>query len=342
MFDFTYAKIESLVVHHVGSVTLEEGYRLSENIIDDISEEMNERLKAIFLDVFTKQEYYQFTHENELKFNQLHVYAHNIFEDSVNFLEYSTGIVKNLYAVSSHPNIKSGDVWILHLSNCITDDEAVEAIAVFKVEDKDLFLKNDFNATEFNLAYDQGITRKNIEKGCLIFNVDVETGHRVLTIDRLNKADSIYWKESFLQIEKIVDEHFLANNFVKVFNNYVKQADETFLDKSDVVKSTMQYIETVEELNIPDFVHANFTTGDEETAFRTVMEKYEKTHDIAFPATIQLPEESKEKLTKKVRKTVRLGKEVSLIIKDLEQLDAENVEVGFDEQKGKKFVKIYY
>ncbi|MGL5042794.1 MAG: nucleoid-associated protein [Culicoidibacterales bacterium] len=342
MYDLTYAKVEKLVVHHVGAVAQEEGYFLSKNVISDISEIFNEQLQEIFLAVFSKNDIYHFTHENELKFNQLHVYAHNIFADAANFLEYSEGIVRNLYAVSGHPNIKSGDLWVIHLSNCVFDGSTTDAVGIFKVEDKDFFIKNDFVVDEFSVSSDSGITRKNVEKGCLIFDAQFALGHRVLTIDRLNRQDSLYWKESFLNIRKLEDEKFMAENFAKMFSKYVANADEGFLDKAVVVKATTQYLEEAKELNVASFIHDNFDNPEQEVIFKQVFEKYEQANGITFPDTISLEDEVRQKLTTKMRKIVKLSPEISIVIKDLEQLDESYIEKGFDEVKGKKFIKVYY
>lgn len=63
MPDFSYAKITKLVVHFAGNKAREEGTEVSANVLQDIGSEMNQTLASIFLEPFTKDDYYQFSHE---------------------------------------------------------------------------------------------------------------------------------------------------------------------------------------------------------------------------------------------------------------------------------------
>lgn len=49
MADFSYANITKLVVHFVGNQAQEEGYEASQNVLTEISSELNFTLGRIFL-----------------------------------------------------------------------------------------------------------------------------------------------------------------------------------------------------------------------------------------------------------------------------------------------------
>ncbi|EPF3807896.1 nucleoid-associated protein [Listeria monocytogenes] len=342
MPDFSYAKIMKLVVHFAGNKAREEGTEVSANVLADIGSEMNQTLASIFLEPFTKDEYYQFTHETDLDFNEVRTFAANMFVAEEEFLDESKKILEHLYSETTHPNIKSGDVWIFFIEGCVVDGDFTNGIGIFKVENKEVFLKNDFNGREFQIGYDKGITGTDLDKGCLIFNVDHDTGNKVLILDRLNRGDSVYWKDKFLSIDKITDEKFYTEGFVEVCTDYIKQREESLLDKSNFVKATTEYLAGEETLNIAEFARTTIEKPEEITEFNTMVDTFERENNVRFPETFQLDEEKREKLSKKIRKTIKLGKNISVVVKDLEQLEETDFVQGYDEEKGKNYMIVYY
>lgn len=45
---------------------------------------------------------------------------------------------------------------------------------------------------------------------------------------------------------------------------------------------------------------------------------------------------------RKIRKTIKLGKNISVVVKDLEQLEETDFVQGYDEEKGKNYMIVYY
>ncbi|WP_239257253.1 nucleoid-associated protein [Listeria ilorinensis] len=342
MPDFSYAKINQLVVHFVGNKAQEDGYEAASNVLSEIGSDLNFNLGTIFFEPFTKENYYHFTHESELSFNEVYTYSRNIFNDPEQFLEDSTSILKHLYSESTHPNIKSGDLWIFTVENVIVEGEMTSGIGIFKVENKEIFLKNDFQNAEFEIGYDKGINGTDLDKGCFIFDLDQETGGKLLILDRLNKNDSIYWKDRFLNVEQTADERFYTESFVNICTDYIKQKEESLIEKSNFVKATSEYLLSGAELDIDDFAEKTLEKPYEQAEFKTVVENFERENNIQFPEKFDLDEEKVEKLSKKIRKTLKLGRNMSLVIKDLEQLEESDFVQGYDEQKGKHFMIVYY
>lgn len=265
-----------------------------------------------------------------------------MFADESHFLDDSISILKHLYSESTHPNIKSGDLWIFHVENVIVDGDMTNAIGIFKVENKEIFLKNDFSGNNFEVGYDKGITGTDLDKGCFIFNTNMETGSKILVLDRLNKNDSVYWKDRFLTIEQIADEGFYTESFVEICTDYIKQKEESLMDKANFVKATSTFIENEASMNMDRFVETTLEASHEQAEFKSVVESYERENNIHFPENFMLDEEKTEKLSKKVRKTLKLGKNITLTVKDLENLDESDFVQGYDNEKGKKYMIVYY
>ncbi|MBF3375295.1 nucleoid-associated protein, partial [Leptospira borgpetersenii serovar Arborea] len=81
---------------------------------------------------------------------------------------------------------------------------------------------------------------------------------------------------------------------------------------------------------------------EEITEFNTMVDTFERENNVRFPETFQLDEEKREKLSKKIRKTIKLGKNISVVVKDLEQLEETDFVQGYDEEKGKNYMIVYY
>ena len=77
--------------------------------------------------------------------NPIYSFAKQIFEDGLSFHEHSISFARHLFAASEHPNIKPGDLYVAHLSGVTVDAGSLEAIGIFKSENKETYLKLDID-----------------------------------------------------------------------------------------------------------------------------------------------------------------------------------------------------
>mgnify|MGYP002539078795 CR=1 FL=1 len=68
------------------------------------------------------------------------MYSSTIFQSPNSFVEQSKSIAKHLFEVSTHPNIKRGELYIAFIKDCIIDGYETNAIGIFKSETKDFYL----------------------------------------------------------------------------------------------------------------------------------------------------------------------------------------------------------
>ncbi|MGX7418520.1 nucleoid-associated protein [Carnobacterium gallinarum] len=341
MFDFSYAKMKQIIVHFVGNKAQEQGYELSENIIDELDEEMSEILHEIFLSSFKDAKLHHFTHTTSLDYNESYNYMKDIFQEETSFYEGSENLVKQLYMASSHPNVKAGDLWLIYMSDCIIEGELTDAIGIFKVENKEIFLKNNYDNNAVSIGYEKGITKSDIDKGCIVFNLNETEGYRAIALDRLNRDDSVYWKQLFLNIEKIQNDSFLAESFINICAEFVKKDDDGIVGKSAFIKEAQEYLDVQEEINLDDFADVLVAEAKQDQ-FKTVVENYEKSHDVSFPDNFKLNQENKEKFSKKVKNKIKINNNISVMVKDVNKLQENEITEGFDEVEQKRYLKIYF
>ena len=145
-----------------------------------------------------------------------------MFSESDTFHENSINLARHLYELSAHPQIKSGDLFVAYISDLEVDGELTDAIGIFKSENRQAFLKIDHSGDDFSIRPDDGINIEKLDKGCLIFDVDNDTGYKVCIIDKSNKSsEAHFWKNIFLQVQACSDDYHQTKEFMTITKNFV-------------------------------------------------------------------------------------------------------------------------
>src|SRR5690606_29238732 len=148
--------------------------------------------------------------------NQLYGYASAIFSDPDSLFDHSVSIASRLYEVSMVPSIKAGDLFVAYISNVFIAGTMTDAIGIFKSESKDSYLKLNTSTPTFRLKADQGVNVKKLDKGCLILNVEQDSGYKILTVDARNRIEAQFWMDQFLQLKPWEDDFQRTKNIMNV------------------------------------------------------------------------------------------------------------------------------
>ena len=222
MLNLYGTSIEEMSVHQVGNKSKDEGMFLSKDHYT-LGTELTSHLNDFFFKPFIKQEetYQQFSHDTDLGFNEVYNLVKEIFNNTDSFHEQSIKITEFLYSKSEHPHIIAGEVYVTLLNDVSLDNEMVQAVGIFKSEIPRSFMK--FRKDDENLMIDveQGVFLEKLDKGAIIFNVESESGYKVLTHDT-NRYDAKYWTESFLNIAPKQDEIFQTKKYLKLCEDFSK------------------------------------------------------------------------------------------------------------------------
>lgn len=166
---------------------------------------------------------YEFYHETHIKYNETYNYIQELFDDEDRILEQSIALAKHLYKNSSHPQIKSGEFYVVLFKNCLINKEVVNAIGLFKSENKDTFLKISPKNNEFEIKSEQGININKLDKGCIVFNTEKDNGYLLSIVDNTNKSianQAQYWIEDFLQIKRHEDSYFQTEKVLSLCKDF--------------------------------------------------------------------------------------------------------------------------
>jgi hypothetical protein len=342
--DYTVSNIEKISVHNVGNKTKDEELHLSKSLLDISDIKIRELLFKFFLTPFTTPEFYSFTFSNEdFKLNTLYNFSSQIFDNPKLFQENSVNIAKHLFELSVHPQIKSGDLFIVYFSEICLEDELIDAIGIFKSENKQSFLKIENLHEEFSINYDDGINIEKLDKGCLIFNTDRELGYRISIIDKSNKSvEAQYWKDSFLQLKPCSDNYHNTKDFMIITKNFVtKQLTEEFevskAEQINIMNRTVDYFKTNEKFDKHDFENEVFQDQEMIRSFNNYDETYRESHSINLNDSFEISPEAVKKQSKILKSVLKLDNNFHIYIHGNTDL----IEKGVDKD-GKKYYKIYY
>ena len=344
MIDTSNCSLSQLAVHRIGSPANDEALQLSKSILDITDHRLQEHLFRYFLSSFQDPEFYNFTYTNgEFEMNPLFGFASSLFDDSGSFHDISVKIAHHLYEVSNHPNIKPGDLFVARLTDMQVEDELVEAIGLFKAENKHSFIRVDQATDDFALSYDEGIQVDKLDKGCLIFNTAKDEGYKVCMVDKSNKlTEAQYWKDIFLILKPCNDNYHSTREFLNMTRDFVKkQVPEEHevgkADQIDMLNRSAEYFKTHESFDKQEFEQEVFDNEEVAESFRKFDDQYRTNNEVAINDQFEISSQAVKKQSKGFKSVLKLDKNFHIYIHG----DRSKIEQGTDPD-GRKYYKIYY
>jgi len=313
---------------------------LSDKLYDLESEEEQEVLKKIFLKPFVSSfTTYEFKHEIDLELNPLFKLAQAIVTGE-DFIAKSKDVAKHLKSVSKHPNIKNGDLFVLKIDNVKVNDKIYEALAIYKIENKESFLETDaYHHNLSGLSFKKGIGAKRPDKACLIlFTAEPYT---VLIIDN-TAAETDYWQNEFLKVNLKKDDinstsHFLSLAKTFVTEKFATDFEVTKADQIDLLNRSVDYFKTHDTFDKQEFEKEVFQEIGIIRSFQNFDSEYRQDNDIELTDNFAISPEAVKKQARILKSVLKLDKNFHIYIHGNRDL----IEQGVDE-KGRKYYKIYF
>lgn len=333
-----YIKIDALSVHKIGNKAAVEGVELSETPVA-LDEGLSEILKSYFLMAFKDEERYMFTHPTSLDLNAVFSYVSAIFDDSQSFHEQSINIAKFLYEQSEHPNIKRGDFYVIHFKDCILDGETIDALGLFKSENKDTFIQINPVAGGFSVASQTGMSINKLDKGCLVFNMNRENGYVVCVVDNANRSDAKYWVSDFLQLKRCEDDFSQTEQAVAMCKGFISHLPEEY-DKATKAVMMNKVIETLgeERVTVESIAEKAFSPVGARDAFMEYADEFQAKQEMSFKDSFQGKADSISRRGVRTVTKIRLDNNFEISVLGGE----DNIERGYDEVRGQRYYMLYF
>jgi hypothetical protein len=338
MIQFYDTKIKNVAVHFVGNKNNDENVRCSKSLLL-INEDIDYVLTNYFIKPFLKmEEQHSFFHETDLQLNEVYTYVSSIFDNPETLLEQSVNLAKHLYEQSTHPKIKGGEFYTVYFKDCIIDGETVDAVGLFKSENKDTFLKVYPSGEGFEIESERGININKLDKGCLIFNTERENGYVVAVVDNTNKgADAQYWIDDFLHVRQRHDEYYNTQQTISLCKNFVEdELPQSKVEQSVILIKSLQFFKEKDNFNLDEFTNEVMEQPEIIENFKQYKSAYQQEYEIDIADDFTISDTAVKKQSRTLKSVIKLDKSVQIYIQGNENI----IEQGSDENG--KFYKIYY
>lgn len=297
-----------------------------------------EALRKLLLKPFTTHhETYEFDHHVDLDLNVLFSIAKDVNAEG-DFAEQSKSIHQHLVSVSTHPNIKEGDLFIARFEQIQLKNRYVEGLGIFKFEQKESFLETDNVEGRIEANYKKGLGTKKPEKGCLIlFDREPFT---ILVIDG-NSKETDYWRQDFIQYRSKQDNVNSTNNFLKMAKTYITdQMPSEFeverTDQIELLNKSIDFFKQNESFNKTEFEQTVLEDDEAIKSFQSFGNTYKQSNDVEIHDEFDIAPQSVKKQSRIFKSVLKLDKNFHVYIHG----DRRKIERGQDEQG--KFYKIYF
>jgi hypothetical protein len=333
--------LSKIIVHKVGNKINQEHLFLSENELQ-IDEGMKELLTDYFLNAFKSEEQFQFYSDSYLSLNPLYSSASEIFEDLDKFRFESENIAKHLFEISASPRVQGGELFVVFFEGGITEEgDQINSIGIFKTENKNPFLKINLNEDDYEIEKDYGISLAKLDKGCLIYNTDKESGFAISVVDNNKNGDQYYWFEDFLKVRQRDDEYFHTQETLSVFKDFViKQLPQEFdvdkPDQAEFLTKSITFFKEKEEFKYDDFVNDVLVDPNVIESFSNFKSDYEQEMQVSISEDFPINQTAVKKNQRYFKSVIKLDKNFSIYVHG----DRKMIEQGQDEHG--KYYRLYF
>jgi hypothetical protein len=329
--------IRHLILHRSGS---EDDNSILNDAPIDIAEEEEAIFKKTLLKPFTSHaQTYEFKHEVGIGYNVLFNLAKTLFEEKEEFVSITKDILRHLIASSTHPNIKSGDLFIAKFDGIKMNNRELEGLGIYKYEDKESFIETTISGDQVSHKVRKGISGKKPDKACLI--LFTEEPYTLLIIDN-NGNETSYWQDDFINHRLKNDHVNNTHHFMNVAKDFIaKEITNEFevnkADQIDLLNRSADYFKKKEIFDKEEFEKEVFSDVNVIDAFQAFDRSYRQEREIEVVDKFEIAEQTVKKQSKIFKSVLKLDKNFHIYIHGNREL----IEQGTDE-KGRRFYKIYY
>lgn len=345
MIKRTRAEITKCIIHKVANKYNSGQNSFSEETIRFDEESYNLMVPFLLKPFANLSQSYRFSHHADVRLNEINNYTTEVFKEEAAFIEQSKNIVNHLYEQSNSAQIKKGDVIVAFIEGIEYQDVLTEAIGIFKVENKIDFFQTYLDDTSFDVAVQQGISTKKIDKGCLVLNTTDTEGTVVLSVDN-NQYDAQYWIKNFLSVKYADDRNQHTQSYLelcKEFSEEVIKPEFGKQEQSQFLASTVDYFKENESVDYHNFKEELFEEDKQKDMFEDYKKHFETLNDVLIRNNFEVSDVVLKKEKQKIKSIIKLDTNIEIKL-DVDAPDAasEYLERGYDEEKKMKFYKVYF
>lgn len=301
--DCSVAEVEKVIVHQVGNKFRDEGILISEAEAER-NPNLDRLLIANFLfPVLNYGDEHILMHESKIELNVIKHHISAIFSDNQNFYNSSIAILKHLYSCSTHPNIMRGDFIEVLFKKLIYKDEEVDAVGLFKIENKNDYLDVKKRYGVFDLIKREGISIDSIQKGAIILSAE----DTVFIIDNLGKKTK-YWFDSFLKVVPKITQ----DKKEKILDEITKLVSKQIVEPQDKL-NFLTSLSCKDSLSLDEL--KELSTGlCTQSSIESIVNGIEMKYGLNISSDISISKDKLSKCIKSISSKIKIAKDIDLVI----------------------------
>lgn len=350
MLDFTRSDMGHLIHHYVGNKGLGGPLDLSlaeTNLQDDLTKT---QLMNFLTQNFKSDIVYEFRKKDpdQVSLYSVQDYCQRLFynKNQESFSSFSRSIAEHLYNQTMHPKIPGGTMYLAYFKDVVSDGEMVDAIGIFKKEEDEQFLKPEIKEGYAVIESEYGQSIDKLEKGVIILNTAENDGYKIHVFDKGKKVKDIafYWLEDFLSIKLKDTPYYQTSHQIMQILSFCDEVLTTennvaIMDKKMVENKTINFFTAREKFN-PEEFNKDVLLGQAELvdSYKTHKEAYQKNYQMTLKDDFDISQTAVKEKAKYASTTIHLDKNFEVKIKSRYDL----MDQGFDEEKGLKYIKLWY
>ena len=184
-----------------------------------------------------------------------------------------------------------------------------------------------------------------LDKGALIFNVEKETGYKVLSIDS-NKYDTKYWLEEFLGIDYFADENFYTKKYLKFCENFAKDVVRPAEDKQQelmFMNKAVNHFASNEDFEESKFMNEVLDNPELHPEFVNYKTDKAPKYNIEDLSQFPISNTAVSSARKKMKNVINLDTNVQIKMDFVNSETAEKyIEKGWDEDRQMYYYLVYF
>lgn len=335
---YNIGSITAAVVQRVGNKSLGDGVLFSSELCP--MEEVEDLFKILIKLSFKFDNIKRLNAIDSVEYNPVYRFVTRMFEDESSIIEQANNLARHLYEQSIHPNIKVGEFYVVYFKDCEFEGNIMDAVGLFKSESRETVLKVQMENNALRLLAEQGMSLKNLDKGCIIFNTDKDKGYKLSVVDHTKiGTDAHYWVDNFLHA---VDSDDSFHNTIKMADfcsGYVRQLqkEEDALYSAIKAQDTIRLLSEDTTVSFEQIRNIFCDSVEHIEKFNQYVSSFEQENGMIPVDFVPVPKVVKRKSINK-QSSLRLGSDFEVKILNPSAM----VEKGYDEKNNMRFYKLYY
>jgi hypothetical protein len=345
MIDFSAARLSRFAATWVGNKNRYEGVVIPKHTLMPVHAAAEELLITSFLKPFEKtEEFFYFHHEEDVSQHPVYQACMEIFSNAETMSDQTANLTQMLYGHCENPKVQGGEFFLAYFEDLMLQGEPTQAIGLWKVDQKDQVFKTERTAESFVLNILEGIPVGKPQVAAIIFNLDEAEGYRICAVDSVTKKDErSFWKDDFLRLRPIEDNYFNTRHHISLASEFISQkAPFKFgLDRTetiDLLNRSGEYFKENDLFEVDDFSQQLFQEEEQREAFKEFREEYARAYAVPLEDKFDISTQAVKKESKVFKSVLKLDKNFHIYVHGRRDL----IERGFDDEKGKKYYKVWY